>query len=402
LLDLLYAGAARWRRRAAERHPERRRRLGRPVISVGNLSVGGTGKTPVVASLLTWLVARGERPAVLSRGYGRRETAAGVVVVADGRGGPLAPLARAGDEPLMLARAVSDAIVCVSADRYLAGTLAERVLGATVHVLDDGFQHLSLHRDLDILVTTAGEIPAGRVLPRGRLREPSDAAARAHVLVVVGATPGAATAEAWTLGVSLSCGARRVPGEPVRVATRGQSSGGTPKPRASSLTPRAVAASAAGAPAAGSRVVAACGIANPHRFVEDLRAAGWSVAREVTFPDHHQYTPRDVVRLAAVVAETGATAVLTTDKDAVRFEALGEAPFALYRVPVTLEFDPPVLFESVAQVMAAARDAEPRSGPHLTRAEASAPGVVGGSVPSEGDEPSRGRVEGRARVRGHE
>ena len=114
----------------------------------------------------------------------------------------------------MLARAVPGAVVCVCADRHLAGVLAERSLGATVHLLDDGFQHLSLARDLDVLVTSVGEIPGGHVLPRGRLREPADAAARADVLVVMGATAGAAAAEAWTLDVELSCGAARTLAEP--------------------------------------------------------------------------------------------------------------------------------------------------------------------------------------------
>ena len=165
------------------------------MVSIGNLSVGGTGKTPVVAAAASWLLECGERPAILSRGYKRQEPVPGVVVVSDGRG-VTAALARSGDEPLMLARALPGGIVCVAEDRHLAGVLAERTLGATVHLLDDGFQHFGLARDLDVLVTTLGEIPEGRVLPRGRLREPADAAARAHLLVVMGATAGAASSEA--------------------------------------------------------------------------------------------------------------------------------------------------------------------------------------------------------------
>ena len=156
----------RARRRWAERHPDRRRRLARPVISVGNLSMGGTGKTPVVAAIADWLIAQGERPAILSRGYARADAADGVVVVSDGTR-VLATIDRAGDEPLMLARQVPGAAVCVSPDRYLAGTLAERQLGCTVHVLDDGFQHVELARDLDVLVTTVGEIPQGACHPDG-------------------------------------------------------------------------------------------------------------------------------------------------------------------------------------------------------------------------------------------
>ena len=237
----------RARRQWVEHHPERRRHLARPVISVGNLSMGGTGKSPVVAAIAQWLVEHGERPAILSRGYGRADAVDGVVVVSDGTR-VLEGVDRSGDEPLMLARQVPGAAVCVSPDRYLAGTLAERRLGCTVHVLDDGFQHLQLARDLDVLVTTMGEIPKGRVIPMGRLREPMDAASRAQVLVVSDTTAGAASTEAWSLGISQACGARRALGSPVRVGspdpgprTPAKSSPSQASPtRRASLTPYAM------------------------------------------------------------------------------------------------------------------------------------------------------------------
>ena len=339
MLDLLYARAARWRRRAAER-PGARRRLERPVVSIGNLSVGGTGKSPVVAALASWLVARGERPAILSRGYRRRTDAPGVTVVSDGQS-ILADLARSGDEPQMLARAVPGAVVCVCPDRHLAGVLAEHRLGATVHLLDDGFQHFPLARDLDVLVTSVGEITGGHVLPRGRLREPADAASHADVLVVMGADAGAADAEAQALGVERACGTARALGAPRRVGSREPGVGS----RESGVGSRG--------PGAGAAVVVACGIANPQRFVDDVKAAGYQVARAVTFPDHHAFSARDLARIAAAVSETGAAAVFTTDKDAVRFEAVGTLPFPLFRVAMTLSFDPPdVLFDAVAAVLA--------------------------------------------------
>jgi tetraacyldisaccharide 4'-kinase len=330
LLDLLYGQLMRVRRRRAERHPERRRRLDRPVVSVGNLSLGGTGKSPVVAAIASWLVARGERPSILSRGYARRRAREGVVVVSDGSR-ILAPVDDAGDEPLMLARQVPGAIVCVSPDRYLAGVLAERALGCTVHVLDDGFQHVGLGRDLDILVTTVGEIPNGHVVPRGRLREPIDAASHAHVLVVSDATAGAAASEAWTLGISQACAAERVVGEPIPVSGVGSREPGVGR---------------------GSRVVAVAGIANPERFGEALGAAGWHVAEAVTLPDHHWYSRGDLARVADALARTGAKTVLTTDKDAVRLEPLGALPFPVYRVPLSVRFDPEdAVFGSLAAAL---------------------------------------------------
>lgn len=331
----------RVRRRRYERQPQRQRRLSKPVISVGNLSVGGTGKSPVVAAIAQWLIDHGERPAILSRGYARAENVDGVVVVADGQS-ILAGVERAGDEPLMLARQVPGVIVCVSPDRHLSGTLAEQQLGATVHLLDDGFQHLELARDLDILVTRVGEIPNGKVIPSGRLREPMDAAARAHVMVVSDATAGAAQSEAWALGISQSCGAIRALGQPVMVgAEAGEGEGIRLKPDTTKPEPQV-----------DTSVLAVAGIAHPDQFISLLKAAGWNVVDSIAFRDHHRYTLDDVSAIAAKVSAAGAEAVFTTDKDAVRFEAVGELPFALYRVPLTVAFEPAdALFESVRAVL---------------------------------------------------
>src|SRR3954464_2056784 len=169
----MYAAVARRRRERCARRRDLRRRLRRPVISVGNLAVGGRGKTPMVACITRELLAMGERPAILSRGYRRTRPVDGIVVVRDPEG-MRSDLPRAGDEPLMLARALRGASVLVSADRYLAGTLAEHALGATVHVLDDGFQHLQLDRDIDIVLVGREDVAKPITLPRGRLREPLD------------------------------------------------------------------------------------------------------------------------------------------------------------------------------------------------------------------------------------
>jgi tetraacyldisaccharide 4'-kinase len=187
LLSSLYGAAASWRREWYARDPARVRRLSRPVISVGNLSVGGSGKTPIVAWLARRLLDLGERPAILSRGYGRRDAADGVTVVSDGVE-IRAALRAAGDEPLMLARHLPGVPVVVAADRFLAGLLAERELGATLHVLDDGFQHVKLWRDLDLLLVQEADL-SDRVLPAGRLREPLRNASRADALLVPAADP---------------------------------------------------------------------------------------------------------------------------------------------------------------------------------------------------------------------
>ncbi len=310
----LYAFAARARRSWFERHPEARRRLVQPVISVGNLSVGCTGKTPLVMALAEWLIAEGERPAILSRGYKRADPVDGVVVVSDGAGAG-SDLSRAGDEPLMIARAIPRAIVCVADDRHLAGVVAERRLGATVHLLDDGFQHVQLARDFDILVTSPGEITGGKTLPVGRLRESRDAAARADFVVVVDSDTDTARAEAWELGVSGFASARRAIAIEGDRGDRGETG------------------------AAGAGVLAVAGIGNPQQFFAMLRAAGFQLVDTVSFADHHQYNARDVARIEAAVRGAGAAVVLTTEKDAVRFAPLGALPFTLTPVSMRLEVD---------------------------------------------------------------
>lgn len=310
VLDTLYGRIALARRKWYER-PGARRSLARPVISVGNLSVGGTGKTPLVALLVRWLVARGERPAVLSRGYARRTRRTRPVVVSDGTR-VLADVATAGDEPLMLARALPGAAVIVAADRYAAGVLAEAHCEATVHVLDDGFQHLALARDLDIVVTPAGALASDAVLPKGRLREPLAALSRAAMLVVVGAPDeAAAEAEAEAVGVPIGVRAVRRLGAPIAL------NGAPPPPDA--------------------RVVVMAGIGRPDQFVASLHTAGWRIADVCAFPDHHWYSTRDLARVAHRVAATGAWGVATTDKDAVRLETLGALPVAVARWPLSLD-----------------------------------------------------------------
>lgn len=311
----------RARRAWYARHPAMVRHLSRPVISLGNLSVGGTGKTPLVAALASRLVSIGERPAILSRGYGRRRSPRDPVVVSDGVR-VRASVADSGDEPMLLAGLVPGAAVVVGASRYASGLLAEDTLGATFHVLDDGYQHVQLARDVNVLVTTPDEIGGGRVLPFGRLRECAAAAVHADVVVVVGSSAAAAAIEARRLGVARSCGATRVLGPAELVAAR-----------AGAVDPEQVRTER-------WPVVAVAGIAHPDRFFQGLDTQGWKVAYRVRFPDHHWYTARDVARIAAVAGDAGARLVLTTAKDAVKLEALGPLPCPLACVPLRLDVDP--------------------------------------------------------------
>ena len=316
MIATVYAAVARRRRAYYAIRPHLRRALSQPVISIGNLAVGGRAKTPLAALVTARLRDLGERPAILSRGYGRRDAADGVVVVRD-PWGIRADLDRSGDEPLMLARQLEGVAVLASSSRYLAGRLAEHHFGCTVHVLDDGFQHFDLQRDADILVIAREDLERPDTLPAGRLREPLDAAAAADALVWLDAP---ALDEAAVAALAA--------GRPVWRARRSQGIARLVEPAGT-----AVAASA-------GSVVAVAGIAQPQGFFTGLKSAGWTVARELPYRDHHPYTRADVARIVDAVRASGAVLVLTTEKDLVRL--LPFRPFAVpvAWVPMTLEIEP--------------------------------------------------------------
>ena len=289
----------------------------RPVISVGNLRIGGSGKTPIVEYIARLLVERGERPAILTRGYGRRYDEDGVTVVSDGVA-VRAGLDTAGDEPLMLARALPGVSVLVGADRYLSGRLAERRLGATVHLLDDGFQHLELERDVDLLLVSEDDLE-DRPMPAGRLREGLAAGSAADAALVTAGYDTAAERIGRAFHISPVFRVTRTIGAPRMVAGA----------RDTVVVPQA------------SRVFVVTGIARPDRFIADISATGWEIAGVMEFRDHHRFDARDVKRMAAGAQGAGSALVLTTEKDAMRLAVcdLGDLPVA--SVPLTVGIEPP-------------------------------------------------------------
>ncbi len=318
MISDFYAAIVRRRRERYARRPDLRMRLRRPVISVGNLAVGGRGKTPIVAAIARELLAMGERPAILTRGYARTRSQDGVVVVRD-PDGIRADLPRSGDEPLMLARALPGVSVLVSSDRYLAGRIAEHQFAASVHILDDGFQHLQLERDVDIVLVGRDDVARPVTFPGGRLREPLD------VLVVADAILAADDDVVVDAGGSESPVFR---------------------------TRRVLVTHSADEPA-----LALAGVASPSRFFDDLRALGCRLVRTLAFRDHHPYSVRDLQRIVAEARSAGARVVLTTEKDYVRL--LPHRPFAMpiECVPLTMEPDPlPEFRQWLAGSLRAARD----------------------------------------------
>ena len=322
-ISTLYGELARQRRLWYARHPDARRRLARPVISIGSLTVGGSGKTPVVAHVAKLLLAIGERPAILSRGYDRQAPADGVVVVRDAER-VRADLARAGDEPLMLARALAGASVLVSSDRYLAGRLAEARFGCSVHLLDDGFQHVVLERDLDLLVFDALDLDDVRLLPAGRMRERLETASLADAVLVAGASESEVEQIGSRLGLPRAFRVSRALGAPR-----------TADPAGAVITVPS-----------DTRVLAVAGIAYPNRFFDDLKAEGFDVVRTLTFRDHHPFSPRDVAQITRAARADRVDLVLTTEKDLVRLLPHQPIGVPLAWVPLNVAVEPAVDFRA--------------------------------------------------------
>jgi tetraacyldisaccharide 4'-kinase len=289
-LSTIYGGIVGARNTLYDRGFLQARRLQGAVISVGNLSAGGSGKTPFVMLLGELLKARGIKFDVLSRGYGRKSR--GVLLV-DPAGLP----AQFGDEPLLIARKLQVPVI-VGEDRHKAGQFAEARFGAQLHLLDDGFQHHALARDFDIVLVTPQDAN-DHLLPAGRLREPLESLRRADAVVLAS---GAAT------------GSFPLEGKTVWRVRRG-------------IVPQNVP----------PRPVVFCGIARPQNFVLQLRAANIEPVAEAFYRDHHAYTEKDVRELLALKQHSEAGGFVTTEKDAVNLGPYLSALEPLSVVPVKME-----------------------------------------------------------------
>ena len=289
-LSAIYGGVVGTRNALYDRGVLRARRLQGAVISVGNVSAGGSGKTPFVMLLGELLKARGIKFDVLSRGYGRETR--GVRLV-DPAGLPQ----EFGDEPLLMARKLKVPVV-VGEDRYEAGQFAESRFGAQMHLLDDGFQHRGLARDFDVVLVTPQDVN-DRLLPAGRLREPLDSLRRADAVALA----SGATAESFPLEGKFVWRVRR------------------------GILPQNVS----------PRPVVFCGIARPQNFVLQLRAANIEPVAEAFYRDHHAYDEKDIRELIALKQRSEAGGFVTTEKDAVNLGAYLTALEPLAVVPVKME-----------------------------------------------------------------
>jgi tetraacyldisaccharide 4'-kinase len=310
--SLAYSLALRLRGAVYEAGLFRSFQLPKPVVAVGNLTVGGTGKTPMVVYLARWFMERGKRVTILSRGYGG-SLQGKVSIVADGDTILLTPV-EAGDEPYMLACSVPGLSVVIGADRYRAGLLALERLNPDILILDDGFQHQRLRRDMNLLLLDCKKpFGNGWTLPAGTLREPLTAVERADLVIFTRCNENKSP---------------QVTGKPCCYAYHRQNgalplAGGEPLPFL-----------ALGA----LRGLAFAGIAQPASFFESLEGEGLQLAATLAFPDHCSYGESEIAALCRLKATSRADYLITTEKDAVKLVSYGERLGRVFAAGLELRF----------------------------------------------------------------
>jgi tetraacyldisaccharide 4'-kinase len=315
----LYSLATRLRLAAYRRNLFSVSRLDAAVISVGNITTGGTGKTPLVEWVCRVLGDEGKRVCILTRGY-RRQNPNEQLVVSDGNE-IFADVAASGDEPLLLAKNLLGiaAVVCNS-NRTAAGQWAINDLRSEVFVLDDGFQHLQLARDLNIVTIDATNPWGGGMLPYGHLREPLSGLARADCVVLT------RTGEPTDLA-SLTTDLKKIVGQTPIFLSRMRTSGLRRLDGENVDRDRLIS----------QPIAAFCGVGNPTSFFDHLRSEGYEPALERAFPDHYNYQQADVDRIVVDAKGKGATSILTTAKDAVKVASLHfEMPCYVLEISISI------------------------------------------------------------------
>jgi tetraacyldisaccharide 4'-kinase len=310
-LSTLYGAVTRTRLSLYQRGTFHTTKLDRPVISVGNITAGGTGKTPLVEWISKTIASRGKKVCILTRGYGR-ENPKRQVVVSDGAT-ILATPNEAGDEPYLLAtKLLGSAAVISNIDRISAGRYAIENFGSDCFVLDDGFQHLRVARDLNIVTIDAtNPWGGGELLPYGRLREPLSGLSRADCAVLTRCD------QANNVGHVRGEIQALINDRPVFLSSMHS---------IKSLLPTA------------APVAALCAVGNPHSFFNQLLAEGYNVVLQKAFSDHHSYTQHDVDHFLNEASRAGATNLITTAKDAVKLRSLSfTLPWHVFEIEIAIQ-----------------------------------------------------------------
>jgi tetraacyldisaccharide 4'-kinase len=331
-LSLLYSAAVRLRLLAYRNGLLKAKSLPVFVVSIGNITAGGTGKTPFVAMLSDWAARNGLRTAILSRGYkgrSKRES----LVVSDGHT-LTASVYEAGDEPVLLAKRLPSTPVLISRQRYVIGDLALRLFNSQLLLLDDGFQHLSLHRDLDVLVIdTKRQFGNGSLLPLGPLREPLEGIKRADLIVL-------SRCNKRHHGDELADFLKEhLPGKPILRSSHLPDQVKFPD-TGQTYPPQILA---------GKKVVAFAGIAHPDDFLEMVTGLGAQVVEFKRYPDHHYFGNGDLETLALWNRRPDVDFLLTTEKDWVRIEGTigDDLNIAVLTIKMELLEDSHVLFNLI-------------------------------------------------------
>lgn len=285
------------------------------VISVGNITVGGTGKTPVVETLARMCVMAGKSPVILSRGYGRRQK--GICL-----GHPQASYREIGDEPAMLARKLKGVPVVVGPNRFEAGRVALKNFNPAVVILDDGFQHLALKRDLDIVLIDATDpFGQGYLTPRGFLREPLRNLNRAHLFLITRSDEGGSLSEVQHTLRALN------PRAPIWISHH----------RPSAIRTFQDLVERDPSSLVNKKILAFAGIGNGSSFLKTLEKMGLSPIRFLPFPDHHPYTLEELKEIEALACSLQVDGVITTEKDEVRMEGFRPQTLPFYVLVIQLE-----------------------------------------------------------------
>jgi tetraacyldisaccharide 4'-kinase len=317
----IYALAMHLRSGCYRRGIVRQQKLPVPVISVGNLVLGGTGKTPVVQHIARLLQQKGFRPAVVSRGY-RGRAAATVNIVSDYQQIFLSAV-EAGDEPFLLAKTLPGVPVLTGRRRLFPARQAIERYQVDAIILDDGFQHLGLYRDIDLVLFDAGtQAGNSRVFPGGPLREPISALQRCDAFLLTGRTPQ--NEQRAALFAALL--EKKFPHAPTFFSN-------FDRPRLLDPAGRCLANQGKD-----ERYLAFCGIANPHRFQDCLHDLDLPLAGFMSLADHQRYSPAMLERITAKAQATGAGRLVTTEKDFVKLAGVN-LPLPIYRLEVDQKVD---------------------------------------------------------------
>ncbi len=319
-------------------------RLPCKVISIGNITLGGTGKTPFTEKVAMALRNDGHRVAILSRGYARPKHGDDVVVVSNGTH-IIGDFMTAGDEPLVLAHNCPGVPVVVARQRAAAGQKAIKDFGTTVCVLDDGFQHWQLTRDCDVVLLDASKpLKNLKMFPAGTLREPLSALRRVHVVVLMAKGDEDAQLSEMTEEVQRTGFTGPI------FRTTYQAEGVVPFNGSAIESPECLR---------GKRVVAICGIAQPESFLALLRRCGANLIRTCVYSDHYVYRPDDIERLRQLAQSLKPDVMLTTQKDFVKMVKHRTDDLPIRYLKIRVAFCPPEdeekFFENLRQVVTEAR-----------------------------------------------